>query len=127
MMPRRYFRSEAGKFVAVRRLGVIALTAVLGVALLVGGSHIIFDLNGQALSTYAHAAQSIQPRSFADIVERVKPGVIAACVKVENDVTSELVFPFEPGSPLDRFFRKFVFPDGIPLYRFSRPANAWSS
>src|SRR5579859_6320088 len=55
-----------------------------------------------------------QPIGFADIVERVKPSVISVKVNINektakndsgdnNDDSS----PFQPGSPMERFFRRF--------------------
>src|ERR1700760_335875 len=59
-----------------------------------------------------------QPVGFADIVERVKPSVISVKVNIneklakndgngDNDDSS----PFPPGSPMERFFRRFGGPD----------------
>jgi serine protease Do len=62
-----------------------------------------------------------QPIGFADIVERVKPSVISVKVNIgdkgskddsankDNDDS-----PFQPGSPMERFFRRFGGPDGLP-------------
>ncbi len=57
-----------------------------------------------------------QPIGFADIVERVKPSVISVRVKIadrsaENNSDNS---PFPPGSPMERFFRRFGGPDGFP-------------
>lgn len=63
-----------------------------------------------------------QPIGFADIVERVKPSVISVRVKsaakplAENSEDS----PFQPGSPMERFFRRFGGPDGFPGFRGPR-------
>src|SRR5712691_2748747 len=63
-----------------------------------------------------------RPVGFADIVERVKPSVISVKVNISeklakddsssnnNDDSS----PFQPGSPMERFFRRFGGPDGMP-------------
>ena len=59
-----------------------------------------------------------QPVGFADIVERVKPSVISVKVnineKVARDDSSNDDSPFQPGSPMERFFRRFGGPDGLP-------------
>ena len=60
----------------------------------------------------AQQAQQLpqHPVGFADIVAKVKPAVISVRVKVEKDVTPGLSgdeTPFPPGSPFDRFFRRF--------------------
>jgi serine protease Do len=56
-----------------------------------------------------------RPVGFADIVEKVKPAVISVRVKMERPVSSGLSndeLPFPPGSPFDRFFRRFGMPNG---------------
>src|SRR6201991_4469605 len=61
-----------------------------------------------------------QPVGFADIVERVKPSVISVKVAIgektaKNDDTADKDdSPFQPGSPMERFFRRFGVPDGLP-------------
>ncbi len=78
-------------------------------------------------SSAAHAQvdkqvqQVARPTGFADIVERVKPSVISVRVNIgeklakddsanKNDDDS----PFQPGSPMERFFKRFGGPDGMP-------------
>jgi serine protease Do len=79
-------------------------------------------------STPAHAQvdkqvkQVAQPTGFADIVERVKPSVISVRVNIAEKVASkddsanrnDDDSPFQPGSPMERFFRRFGGPDGMP-------------
>src|ERR1700743_2204424 len=60
-----------------------------------------------------------QPVGFADIVERVKPSVISVKVNInekiaKNDNGDNDDSPFQPGSPMERFFRRFGGPDGLP-------------
>jgi serine protease Do len=59
-----------------------------------------------------------QPVGFADIVERVKPSVISVKVnineKLAKDDSGNDDSPFQPGSPMERFFRRFGGPDGLP-------------
>jgi len=58
-----------------------------------------------------------QPVGFADIVERVKPSVISVKVNIAQKVAkddSEEDTPFQPGSPMERFFRRFGGQDGLP-------------
>jgi serine protease Do len=55
-----------------------------------------------------------RPIGFADIVEKVKPSVISVRVKLERPANSGLSdedLPFPPGSPFERFFRKFGAPN----------------
>ena len=63
-----------------------------------------------------------KPIGFADIVERVKPSVISVKVNINEKVArddsgSNEDSPFQPGSPMERFFRKFGGPDGMPGQR----------
>src|ERR1700733_10246469 len=76
--------------------------------------------SGDIFATPAHAqvnnevSKVAQPIGFADIVERVKPSVISVKVNInekvakndsgDNDDSSS---PFQPGSPMERFFRRF--------------------
>ena len=59
-----------------------------------------------------------QPVGFADIVEHVKPSVISVKVNINEKVSSKDDnnddSPFQPGSPMERFFRRFGGPDGVP-------------
>ncbi len=61
-----------------------------------------------------------QPVGFADIVERVKPSVISVKVNIQeklaknDDNNNDDATPFQPGSPMERFFRRFGGPDGLP-------------
>jgi serine protease Do len=58
-----------------------------------------------------------QPVGFADIVERVKPSVISVKVNIAEKLAkddSNDDSPFQPGSPMERFFKRFGGPDGLP-------------
>ncbi|MEA2920515.1 MAG: serine protease Do [Bradyrhizobium sp.] len=60
-----------------------------------------------------------RPIGFADIVERVKPSVISVKVNIaeklaKDDTSGNDDSPFQPGSPMERFFRRFGGPDGMP-------------
>src|ERR1700692_3946080 len=63
-----------------------------------------------------------KPVGFADIVERVKPSVISVKVNINENVAkddspsnnNDDSSPFQPGSPMERFFRRFGGPDGLP-------------
>src|SRR6202163_4102122 len=60
-----------------------------------------------------------KPVGFADIVERVKPSVISVKVNInekvaKDDSSNNEDSPFQPGSPMERFFRRFGGPDGLP-------------
>src|SRR6202163_1377499 len=60
-----------------------------------------------------------KPVGFADIVERVKPSVISVKVNIaeklaKDDSSNSDDSPFQPGSPMERFFKRFGGPDGLP-------------
>jgi len=61
-----------------------------------------------------------RPIGFADIVERVKPSVISVKININEKVAKDDSAnkdedsPFQPGSPMERFFRRFGGPDGLP-------------
>ena len=75
-------------------------------------------------SAHAQVNQEVrkvaQPTGFADIVERVKPSVISVKVAMsdktasKDDSADKEDPPFAPGSPMERFFRRFGGPDGMP-------------
>jgi len=55
-----------------------------------------------------------KPVGFADIVERVKPAVISVRVKIDRPAAtsqSDGDLPFPPGSPFERFFKRFGMPN----------------
>src|SRR6187431_1196799 len=62
-----------------------------------------------------------RPIGFADIVERVKPSVISVKINIaektakgDDNANKDEDSPFQPGSPMERFFRRFGGPDGLP-------------
>ena len=69
----------------------------------------------QNLSQQAQTAQ--RPVGFADIVERVKPAVISVRVRVDAPRVSMQSAPFQQGSPMDRFFRRFGEAGGSTIGR----------
>jgi serine protease Do len=81
--------------------------------------------SGDIFATPAHAqvnnevSKVAQPIGFADIVERVKPSVISVKVNIEEKASSkdDDDAPFPPGSPMERFFRRFGGPDMPPGLR----------
>jgi serine protease Do len=66
--------------------------------------------------------QVARPTGFADIVERVKPSVISVRVNIGEKLakddsankSDDNDSPFQPGSPMERFFKRFGGPDGMP-------------
>jgi serine protease Do len=100
-----------------RRLVLMATVAGLGGAALFSG----LVPNGQTtlpgLTTPAFAQNVAgRPVGFADIVEKVKPAVISVRVKTETSprmMGMDEDLPFERGSPMERFFKRFGGPDGF--------------
>jgi serine protease Do len=109
------------RILSVRRFGLLATTiAGLGAAaffvapsltpntaFLAGPAH-AQDLSQEAQKLSQH------PVGFADIVAKVKPAVISVRVKIDRPASSSLSSdenPFPPGSPMDRFFKRFGAPN----------------
>src|SRR5260370_2500667 len=109
---------------SARKFALMAsVVAGLGVAVYgCGPSHGPVDV----FSSPAHAQVNNdvrkveKPIGFADIVERVKPSVISVKVNINEKVASKDDggnnddSPFQPGSPMERFFRRFGGPDWLP-------------
>ena len=105
---------------SVRRAALLATTiAGLSAAALVipnlAPKADLFGAAAQAQNLTDKVQQlSQRPVGFADIVEKVKPSVISVRVKVERQANSGLSeddMPFPPGSPFERFFRRFGAPN----------------
>jgi serine protease Do len=104
---------------SARRLALLA-TTVAGLA----AATFAFSPNSYAPSALADAAlaqnltEKVQqlpqrPVGFADIVEKVKPAVISVRVKIDQPSQPGLSdddLPFPPGSPFERFFKRFGTP-----------------
>lgn len=105
----------------IRRLALMATVAGgLGVAAFGLGQHFS---NDSLIATPARAQVGDQARhaqapvGFADVVERVKPAVIGVKVKIDRGEQGERALPFPPGSPMERFFRRFGAPEDMPGMR----------
>ncbi len=96
------------------RLILLATVTGLAAATLVAGSQI--SRSGVLIVSAANAAENTQrPVGFADIVEKVKPAVVA--VRVKMDASAKTAgfdgnSPFAPNSPMEQFFRRFGMPGG---------------
>jgi serine protease Do len=108
--------AQKSRFFSARRIALMVGVAGLGATVLMASPGFLprtnFPLTNPA---YAQAAQ--RPVGFADIVEQVKPAVISVRVKMNasaRTTTFEGESPFQQGSPMDRFFRRFGLPDGTP-------------
>jgi serine protease Do len=118
------YRAPRRSLFSARKFALMAsVVAGLGVAVYgFGPSASPSDIFG----TSAHAQVNnevrkvAQPVGFADIVERVKPSVISVKVNINEKVAkndngdNSEDSPFQPGSPMERFFRRFGGPDGLP-------------
>jgi serine protease Do len=114
----RHWKPARSRFSA-RRLALMASVAAgLGVAVYgfspPGGPVSIFSSPAHA-QVNAEVRKVEKPVGFADIVERVKPSVISVKVnitqKLAKDDGDDDASPFQPGSPMERFFRRFGAPD----------------
>src|SRR6204780_3835038 len=114
------YRAPRRSLFSARKFALMAsVVAGLGVAVYGFGSKGPVD----SFTSAAHAQGSnevhkvAQPVGFADIVEHVKPSVISVKVNINEKVSSkdsDDESPFQPGSPMERFFRRFGGPDGLP-------------
>src|SRR4051812_5983684 len=121
------YRAPRRSLFSARKFALMAsVVAGLGVAVYGFGPS---SSPGDIFSTSAHAQVNnevrkvAQPVGFADIVERVKPSVISVKVNIAEKTASKDKddsagkdddSPFQPGSPMERFFRRFGGPDGLP-------------
>ena len=111
------YKAPRRSLLSMRKFALMAsVVAGLGVA----AYGISPNGNGFEFATPAHAqvdksvkSQAAQPVGFADIVERVKPSVISVKVNMKEKVASKsdddsgAESPFQPGSPMERFFKRF--------------------
>jgi serine protease Do len=121
-------QSARGRRLLSPRSKFLGSVAGLAIAALVGGAayeHAAVP----TLGAPAYAAELVQQPGFADLVAKVKPAVIAVRVKMDASQRQTSsnenrqnrgdnnrqnrgqngANPFQPGSPLDRFFRDFGF------------------
>jgi len=112
--------SKPRGILSARRVALLATTiAGLGAATFFAPN---FDVTHGVPAAYAQnlsaEAQRVPgPIGFADIVEKVKPAVISVRVKMHANPQvsmNDQDFQFPPGSPFERFFRRFGGPDGMP-------------
>jgi len=109
------------RVLSARRLGLLATTiAGLGAAAIFVAPNLAPDAalfaNPAHAQNLSQQAQQLpqHPVGFADIVAKVKPAVISVRVKMERPATSSLSgdeVPFPPGSPFERFFKRFGMPN----------------
>jgi len=106
------------RVLSARRIALLATTiAGVGAAAFLIAPKTDFFGAAQAQNLTEKVQQLPQhPVGFADIVEKVKPAVISVRVKIDRPANSNLSddnneLPFPPGSPFERFFRRFGLPN----------------
>jgi serine protease Do len=126
LSPRAPLQAQRRFLLSARKFALMASVAGgLGVAAYgFGPAH-----GPDVFSTPAHAQVNTEvsrvqkPAGFADIVERVKPSVISVKVNINEKLAKDDSSnnnddsPFQPGSPMERFFRRFGGQDGMPGQR----------
>ena len=119
------YRAPRRSLFSARKFALMAsVVAGLGVAGygLSPAPHDVFSSTAYAQVDKQVKQQVAQPTGFADIVERVKPSVISVRVNIGEKVAKDDSanknddndLPFQPGSPMERFFKRFGGPDGMP-------------
>ncbi len=122
------------KFLALRRVALLASAAGVGIAVLAGGIGPQTETKSSGWVSFAAAAGDTarETRGFADLVEKVKPAVISVRVRLDaaaqrTGAKDDDEMPFRPGSPFERFFRQFGFedmPNGMQNRQFGMPQMA---
>jgi serine protease Do len=117
MLPSNAFGNKQRKVLTARRLVLLASVAGLGAAVLLTGPG-SYRADLPAWTSPANAAETTMahPAGFADIVTKVKPAVISVRVKIpasdtdllqKNSDSGQDAIPFQPGSPMYKFFQQF--------------------
>ena len=107
--------SKPRSTLSARRIVLLASAALIGAGAIFASPHFAPRPDATFLASPAYAQNAQRPVGFADIVEKVKPSVISVRVKVDGGprmMGFEGDSPFPPGSPMERFFRRFGSPDG---------------
>jgi serine protease Do len=101
------------RILSARRIVLLATISGLAAGAVLAGSGTQIRLPH---FSSVHAAENAQRMvGFADLVDKVKPGVISVRVKVDGDakmIDFDGSSPFPPNSPMERFFRRFGMPYG---------------
>jgi serine protease Do len=117
------YRKGGRSPLSARKLALMT-TVVAGLGVAAYG-FVAPSATSNVFATPAHAEinKASQPVGFADIVAQVKPSVISVKVNINEKVAkddNDDDSPFPPGSPMERFFRHFGAPDGVPGLRGGR-------
>ena len=112
---------EIRSLFSARKLALMA-SVVTGLGFAVygfGPSSGNFDIFSAAHAQVSNGVSSAaQPSGFADMVERVKPSVISVKVTMKEKAADAInrSDDDESGSPMERFFRRFGEPNGLPQH-----------
>jgi serine protease Do len=128
-MPSHPSPSQKGRILPRHRVALMASAMAVTGALLFAapGGHL--SLGPAPAIAQAQTVQTHGPAGFADIVQKVKPAVVSVRVKLKNQVSSsdsssgdskDQAPSFPKGSPFERFFREFGWPNQ-PNGRTLRP------
>src|SRR4029079_14229705 len=101
----------------LRRVVLLAgtIAGISGGALVLAPNQLSFAPAAVAQDLSQQARHLAQPTGFADIVEKVKPAVVAVRIKMNaGPQVAGDEMPFPKGSPMERFFRRFGYPEGGP-------------
>jgi serine protease Do len=101
---------------SAQRLALLAGVAGLSATVLFAGPGFLRNGSVPSIAAYAQTQTVQRPVGFADIVEKVKPAVISVRVKMNagprvTSFNNDNNNPLRPGSPMERFFRRFGLPD----------------
>ncbi len=108
--------SQGLKSRPLRKRALLGTAAALLVGGVIAGEAILLP-RSPALAD-AVRVDGVQPVSFADVVDKVRPAVVSVRVKTPagEDVAAQGIDPFEEfdgdNGPMDRFFRQFRNDDG---------------
>src|ERR1700733_14697530 len=107
-------RGQMRSLFSARKLALMA-SVVTGLCL-VGSSPGSFIFGTAAHAQASNAVSGVaQPTGFADMVDRVKPSVISVKVTMkEKVVDADSKTDDGSDSPMERFFRRFGGPEGMP-------------
>jgi serine protease Do len=104
------YRQPRRSLLSARKIALMA-SVVAGLGVAAYGFGPARDVNVFSTPAHAEAGAGQKPIGFADIVERVKPTVISVKVNINEKVAKgddgDEDSPFPPGSPMERFFRRF--------------------
>jgi serine protease Do len=110
--------SAKPRVLTARRVTLLASVAALGAAVLLAGPGGYGAHNFSSAPASAAETTAQHPAGFADLVAKVKPAVISVRVKIDaaaepslmQQNSDENAIPFEPGSPMYKFFQQFGSP-----------------